>query len=156
MALIPWRPREDWWDPFTDLEKIQLEMNKLFNTSLARDGGRDAGLLDGAWSPAVDIYDSKENILVKADIPGLSKEDIEVTVHGDTLLIKGEKKQEKEVKEKNYVRTERFYGNFQRAIRLPAEVETNKVDATYKNGVLELVLPKSEKAKPKQIKLDIK
>ena len=156
MALIPWRPREDWWDPFTDLEKIQMQMNQLFNTSLAREGGRDAGLLDGAWNPAVDIYDSKESILVKADIPGLSKDDIEVTVHGDTLVIKGEKKHEKEVKEKDYVRTERFYGNFQRAIRLPAEVETNKVDATYKNGVLELVLPKSEKAKPKQIKLDIK
>ncbi len=156
MALIPWRPREDWWDPFMDLEKIQMEMNKLFNTSLTRERGRDAGLLDGAWSPAVDIYDSKENILIKADIPGLSKEDIEVTVHGDTLVIKGEKKHEKEVKEKDYIRTERFYGNFQRAIRLPAEVETNKVDATYKNGVLELVLPKNEKAKPKQIKLDIK
>lgn len=156
MALIPWRPREDWWDPFTDLEKIKMQMNQLFNTSFTREGDRNAGLLDGVWSPAVDIYDSKESILVKADIPGLNKEDIDVTVHGDTLVIKGEKKNEKEVKEKDYVRTERFYGNFQRAIRLPSEVETNKVDATYKNGVLELVLPKSEKAKPKQIKLDIK
>lgn len=156
MALIPWRPREDWWDPFTDLEKIQTEMNRLFNMSLSRDGARDAGLLDRAWSPAVDIFDSKDNILVKADIPGLSKDDIDVTVQGDTLIIRGEKKQEKEVKEKDYARTERFYGNFQRAIRLPAEVDTGKVDAAYKNGVLELVLPKSEKAKPKQIKLDIK
>jgi HSP20 family protein len=156
MALIPWRPREDWWDPFTDLEKIQMEMNRLFNSSLSREGQREAGLLDGVWSPAVDIYDSKESILVKADIPGLKKEDIEVSVQGDTLVIKGEKKQEKEIKEKGFVRAERFYGNFQRAIRLPSEVETGKVDATYKNGVLELVLPKSEKAKPKQLKLEIK
>ncbi|OQB09711.1 MAG: Spore protein SP21 [Candidatus Omnitrophica bacterium ADurb.Bin205] len=156
MALIPWRPREDWWDPFTDLERIQKEMNRMFNLSLAHEGNREIGILDGAWSPAVDIYDSKDNVMVKADIPGLTKDDIEVTVQGDTLFIKGEKKQEKEVKEKDYIRTERFYGNFQRAIRLPAEVQSDKVEATYKNGVLELVLPKSEKAKPKQIKLDIK
>jgi len=156
MALIPWRPRADWWDPFTDLEKIQTEMNRLFNSSLAREGGRNAGLLDREWSPAVDILDSKDNILVKADMPGLNKEDIDVVVQGDTLIIKGEKKQEKEIKEKDFVRTERFYGNFQRAIRLPVDVETNKIDATYKNGVLEIVLPKSEKAKPRQIKLDIK
>lgn len=156
MALIPWRPREDWWDPFTDLERIQKEMNRMFNLSLAHEGNREIGILDGAWSPAVDIYDSKDNVMVKADIPGLTKDDIEVTVQGDTLFIKGEKKQEKEVKEKDYIRTERFYGNFQRAVRLPAEVQSDKVEATYKNGVLELVLPKSEKAKPKQIKLDIK
>ncbi len=156
MTLIPWRPREEWWDPFADLERIQSEMNRMFNLSLAQQGSRNAGLLEGAWSPAVDIHDSKHNILVKADIPGLTKDDIEVTVQGDVLIIKGEKKQDKEIKEKNYVRTERFYGSFQRSIRLPSEVKVDKVEATYKNGVLELVLPKSEKAKPKQIKLDIK
>lgn len=156
MALIPWRQRKDWWDSFTDLENIQMEMNRLFNSSLSREDRREVGLLDGVWSPAVDIYDSKDSILVRADIPGLKKEDIEVSVQADTLVIKGEKKQEKEVKEKDFVRIERFYGNFQRAIRLPSEVDTGRVDATYKNGVLELMLPKSEKAKPKQIKLEIK
>lgn len=156
MALIPWRPREEWWDAFGNLENIQREMNRMFNLSLAREGHRDMGLLDGAWSPAVDIYDSKDNILVKADIPGLSKDDIDVTVQADTLIIKGEKKQEKETREKDHVRTERYYGSFQRAIRLPADVQADRVEATYKNGVLELVLPKSEKAKPKQIKLDVK
>lgn len=156
MAMVPWRPKEEWWDQFMDLERIQNEMNRLFNLSLSRGGERDTWLLDRVWGPAVDIYDSKDNVLVKADIPGLSKEDIDVTVDGDTLVIKGEKKQEKEVKEKEYIRTERFYGNFHRAIRLPSEIQADKVEATYKNGVLELVLPKSEKAKPKQIKLDIK
>lgn len=156
MAIVPWRPKEEWWEQFMDLERIQNEMNRLFNLSLSRGGERDTWLLDRVWGPAVDIYDSKDNVLVKADIPGLSKEDIDVTVDGDTLVIKGEKKQEKEVKEKEYIRTERFYGNFHRAIRLPSEIQADKVEATYKNGVLELVLPKSEKAKPKQIKLDIK
>ncbi|MCX7927705.1 MAG: Hsp20/alpha crystallin family protein [Candidatus Omnitrophica bacterium] len=156
MALITWRPRQDWWDPFADLERIQREMNRLFNLTLAQETSRHVGLLDGAWIPAIDIYDSKDNLLVKADIPGLTKDDIEVTVQGDTLFIKGEKKQDKDIKEKDYIRTERFYGAFQRAIRLPVEVQADKVEATYKNGVLEVVLPKSEKAKPKQIKLEIK
>ncbi len=156
MALIPWRPRETWWDPFRDLEAIQNEMNKMFNSSLVRWVDRDVGLLEGAWSPAIDIYDSKDNVMVKADIPGMKKDEIEVSVHGDTLIIKGEKKQEKEVKEKDYVRTERFYGSFNRAISLPAAVDASKVNATYKNGVLELVLPKKEESKPKQLKIDIK
>ncbi|MCM8796534.1 MAG: Hsp20/alpha crystallin family protein [Candidatus Omnitrophica bacterium] len=156
MALIPWRPREMWWDPFRDLEAIQNEMNRLFDSSLLRWSDRDVGLLEGAWSPAVDIYDSKGNVMVKADIPGMKKDEIEVSVNKDILIIKGEKKQEKETKEKDFVRTERFYGSFNRAIRLPAEVDASKVNATYKNGVLELVLPKKEEAKPKQLKIDIK
>lgn len=156
MVLIPWRPREMWWDPFRDLETIQNEMNKMFNSSLVRWADRDAGLLEGAWSPAIDIYDSKDNIMVKADIPGMKKDEIEASVHADTLIIKGEKKQEKEVKEKDYIRTERFYGSFNRAIKLPAAVDASKVNATYKNGVLELVLPKKEESKPKQLKINIK
>ncbi len=156
MALIPWRPGKTWWDSLRDLEAIQNEMNKMFNSSLVRWGDRDAGLLEGAWSPAIDIYDSKDNIMVKADIPGMKKDEIEVSVYGDTLIIKGEKKQEKEVKEKDYVRTERFYGSFNRAISLPAAVDASKVNATYQNGVLELVLPKKEDSKPKQLKIDIK
>jgi HSP20 family protein len=156
MALIPWRPREMWWDPFRDLETIQNEMNKMFDYSLIRWGDRDMGLLEGAWSPAIDIYDSKDNVMVKADIPGMKKEEINVSVHGDTLIINGEKKQEKETKEKGFVRTERFYGAFNRAIRLPAQIDASKVNATYKNGVLELVLPKKEESKPKQLKINIK
>jgi HSP20 family protein len=156
MAIIPWRPKEMWWDPFRDLETIQSEMNRLFDSSLLRFGDSNVGLLDGAWSPAVDIYDSKDNVMVKADIPGMKKDEIEVSVRNDTLIIKGEKKHEKETKEKDYVRTERFYGAFNRAIRLPAEVDPAKVNASYKNGVLEFVLPKKEESKPKQITIDVK
>jgi len=156
MALIPWRPRDSWWDPLYDLDNIQKQMNSLFNLSLSRFPEREAGLLEGAWNPAMDIYDSKDSVLVKVDIPGMKKEDIDISVHGNTLIIKGEKRQEREVKEKNYVRTERFYGAFNRAATLPAAVDAGKVQATYKNGVLELVLPKKEDAKPKQIKVDVK
>ena len=156
MAIIPWKPKESWWDPFRDLETIQNEMNKLFDSSLVRFGDRNAGLLDGAWSPAIDVYDSKDNVMVKADIPGMSKDEIDVSVRNDTLMIKGEKKHEKETNEKDYVKTERFYGAFNRALRLPSEVDASRVEATYKNGVLELILPKKEESKPKQITIDVK
>jgi len=156
MAIIPWRPKDMWWDSFRDLEAIQNGMNKMFDSSLLRWLDRDSGLLEGAWSPAIDIYDSKDNVMVKADIPGMNKDEIGVSVHGDTLIIKGEKDQDKEIKEKDFVRTERFYGAFNRAIHLPSEVDADKVTASYKNGVLELMLPKKEESKPKQLKIDIK
>jgi HSP20 family protein len=156
MAIIPWRPKQMWWDPFRDLESIQNEMNRMFDSSLVKWGDRDTSLLEGAWSPAVDIYDSKDTVMVKADIPGMSKDDIDVSVHNDILTIKGEKNHEKEIKEKDFVRTERFYGSFQRAIRLPAGIDAAKVGANYKNGVLEIILPKKEESKPKQLKIDIK
>jgi len=156
MALIPWRQKESEWDSFRELEAIQNAMNRMFESSLTRWGDRDVGLLEGAWSPAIDIYDSKDSIVVKADIPGMTKDEIEVSVHGDTLVIKGEKKQEQEEKGKDYIRAERFYGAFNRVVSLPAAVDASKVNATYKNGVLELVMPKKEEAKPKQLKIDIK
>lgn len=154
MQIVPWRKR-DAWQPFRELESLQSEMNKLFDLSLGRWPERTTGLMEGAWSPAVDVYDSKDNIMVKADIPGIKKEDIDVSVHGDILTIKGEKKQETETKEKGFIKTERFYGSFNRAVALPVEVDASKVKASYKGGVLELVLPKKEEAKPKQIKVEI-
>lgn len=155
MALIPWRARDLWTDPFRDLEQIQREVNRLFDFSLSRREDKETGLLEGMWTPAVDIFDSKDNILVRADLPGLKKEDIDISVRDNVLTIKGEKKQEKEVKEKEYVRTERFYGSFHSAMSLPAGVDESKVTAAYKNGVLEITLPKKEEAKPKQIKVDV-
>ena len=157
MNLIPWRSRgRDAYNPFYEMESLQNEMNKLFDFSLGRWGDRQYGLLDSGWSPAIDIYDSKDNLMIKADIPGMDKKDIDITIQGDTLVLKGEKKTDNEVKEKGYVKTERFYGSFNRAVRLPAEVDSTKVKATYKEGVLELVLPKKEEAKPKQINVDVR
>ena len=155
MELIPWKKR-DAWRPFSELENLQSEMNRLFDFSLGRWPSRSMGLMEGAWSPAIDVFDSKENVMVKADIPGMKKEDIDISVHGDTLTIKGEKRSETETKDKGYVKTERFYGSFNRAIVLPSEVDTEKVKASYKEGVLEITLPKKEGAKPKQIKVDVK
>jgi HSP20 family protein len=155
MALVPWRSRRDAWHPFRDMESLQNEMNRLFDISLGRWPSRSNGLMEGAWSPSVDVFESKDNVMVKADIPGLDKEDIDISVHGDTLTIKGEKKEEKESKDKGLVKTERFYGSFNRSLTLPSEVDAAKVKASYNNGVLELTLPKKEESKPKQIKIDV-
>ena len=142
--------------PFTDLEALQREMNRLFDFSLSRPGYDDTSLLGGQWAPLVDIYDSKDNLVVKADLPGLSKDDIQVAIQENILTISGEKKQELNVSENEYLRTERFYGSFHRAITLPTEVDRTKVQANFKDGVLELILPKKEEAKPQQIKIDVK
>ena len=142
--------------PFTDLETLQREMNRLFDFSLSRPGYDDTSLLGGQWAPLVNIYDSKDNLVVKADLPGLSKDDIQVAIQENILTISGEKKQELNIREDEYLRTERFYGSFHRAITLPTEVDRTKVQANFKDGILELILPKKEEAKPQQIKIDVK
>ncbi|MDD3374111.1 MAG: Hsp20/alpha crystallin family protein [Candidatus Omnitrophica bacterium] len=156
MTLVPYR-KDNWWvDPFSELEGIQKQMNQLFDFSLARNPLGDTTLLGGQWAPAVDVYDSKDSLLVKADLPGLTKDEIEVSIHDGSLILKGEKKKDTEVKEEKYFKTERFYGSFFRTIPLPASVDVNKVDAKYQDGVLTLTLPKKEEAKPKQISIDVK
>ena len=152
MALIR---RNNYFDPFRELESLQNEMNNLFNFSLGRAFDRDAGLLEGTWSPAVDIYDAKDNYMVKADLPGLSKKDINVTIKNNHLIIEGEKSQEKKEKEENCIRTERFTGSFRRSIAFPTDVDADKVKANFKNGTLEMELPKKEEARPKQIQVDV-
>jgi HSP20 family protein len=155
MALIPYR-RENWWsDPFFELENIQKQMNQLFDFSLSRGPGGDTTLLGGQWAPAVDVYDSKDNLLVKADLPGLTKDEIEVSIQENHLVLKGEKKKDHEIKEENYFKTERYYGSFFRTIPLPSEIDAAKVEAKYQDGVLTLTLPKKEEAKPKQITINV-
>lgn len=105
--------------------------------------------------PAVDVYEEKDNVVIKAEIPGLSKEDINVQVTGSTLMIKGEKKREEEVKEDDYYRCERSFGSFTRAVALPSDVKPDQVKASFKNGVLEVRLPKTEEAKKKAITVKI-
>lgn len=153
MNLIPWKSRETGMNLFDELEDFQTEMNRLFDYNLHRSLGKGNG---GAVLPAVDIVDEKDQIKVKAELPGMKKEDVEITVDHETLMIKGEKKTEKEMKEKDYIRSERYYGSFIRTFTLPAVVDSTKVNASYKDGILEIVLPKKEGAKPKLTKVDIK
>ena len=153
MAIVPWRQKKEVWQSFGELESLQNEMNKLFDVSLGRWPVRSMGLFEGAWSPLVDIFDSKDSVMVKVDIPGMKKEDIDISVYGNTITIKGEKKEENE--NNDSVKIERFSGFFNRVITLSSEVDENKVKASYKNGILEILLAKKEETKPKQIKVDI-
>jgi HSP20 family protein len=113
--------------------------------------GDDSELSMGCWSPVVDIYDNDDNIVLKAEIPGLDKKDIEVDVKDRVLTLKGERSYDNEVKEDNYYRRERAFGKFERSFTLPVDVDSDKIKADYRDGVLKINIPKPEKQKPKQI-----
>ena len=106
-------------------------------------------------APALDVYEQKDDLIVKAEIPGLTKDEIDISLEGNTLTIKGEKKKEEEVKEEDYYRCERTYGAFSRSVELPVAVQTHKVNAAFKNGVLEIRLPKTEEAKKSVVKVKV-
>jgi HSP20 family protein len=109
----------------------------------------------GEWMPSLDVSETKDNIVVKAEVPGMDAKDIDISLANDVLTAKGEKRQEKEEKDENYHRVERSYGAFSRSIRLPKDVQSNKIKANYKNGVLRITLPKSEDAKKKEVKIEV-
>ncbi len=140
------------WEPFRDLVTTQERLNRLLNETLGRFGG-DEGTRTGSWIPAVDIYETEQNVVLKAELPGLDPKDVEVTVHEGTLFLKGERKYESEVKEENYHHVERAYGAFSRSLALPASIDQEKVQAEFKDGVLTLTMPKREEAKAKKIKI---
>lgn len=150
MSLIRWSPRRDLWDPFAQLSEIQDEMNRLFDTSLHR-----RAFWEGMFSPAVDLVEEKDHLMLKADLPGLTKDDVNVTVQDNHLTIKGEKKREAETKDANLYLSERVYGRFTRTIELPSTVDAKKIEARFKDGVLQITLPKTEEAKPKQIEVKV-
>ncbi|MBI3989595.1 MAG: Hsp20/alpha crystallin family protein [candidate division NC10 bacterium] len=154
MALERWKPRGavSRWDPFADLFDFRREMDRLMDTFFGR---TSTGLAQAAWAPAVDIYETKDALVVKAELPGVKPEEVEISIVGNTLTLKGERKQEAEVNEQGYYRLERSYGSFQRALELPSVVDANTVKATYKDGLLEIKLPKKEGAKPKEIKIEV-
>ncbi len=139
------------------LERLQRELSDFFDwtTSAYPTPFRTFGLLEGAWSPALDLYEDKDSLRVVVELPGLKKDEFEATVHGDTLVIQGERKSESEQKKENFYRVERIYGQFHRAVTLPTPVDASKVKASYKDGVLEVILPKKEETKPKQIPVTI-
>lgn len=151
MALIKWRGHE--LDPFKELFDLQRETGRMFDETWEQLPSRLSK--EAVWTPSLDIAEDKDSITIKADLPGVSQSDIDVSVSGDILTIKGERKQEHETKEKKVHRIERFYGSFVRSLTLPDYVDASKISANYKNGVLEVSVPKTEKAKPRQIKVDV-
>lgn len=141
------------WEPFRDLVTTQDRFNQLFNETFSRVFG-DEGIASKAWLPPVDIIENDNNLVLKAELPGINPNDIEIRVEDNTLHMKGERKFEKDVKEENLHRVERSYGSFSRTFALPSSIDADKVQAEYKDGVLTLAMPKREEAKPKTIKIN--
>jgi HSP20 family protein len=144
------------WDPFRDLVTLQERMNRLFEDSLSRSKTTDQEMAMGAWTPAVDIFETPEMIVMKADLPGIDEKDIDVRIENNVLILRGERKFLKEAKEEDYHRIERSFGVFSRTFQLPGTIDQTRISAVHKDGVLEVRLPKREDSKPKQIKVDIK
>ena len=143
------------WTPFRELSTVQDRVNKLFEDVIRSPYRSDEGFAVSAWTPAVDIYETDKEIVLKAELPEMPEKDIEIKVEDNNLIVSGERRKEKEVKEENYHRIERSYGSFYRSFTLPHAVDRENIKASYKDGVLKVVLPKKEEAKPKQIKIDV-
>jgi HSP20 family protein len=145
------------WEPVRDMVSLQDRMNMLFNQSFRgiNRGGAEEDWAQGAWSPAVDIYEKDGNIVLKAELPGIEAKNVGVTVENNILTLRGERQFDQEVQRENDQRVERSYGTFTRSFTLPTVVDTEKIKAEFKDGVLRMTLPKKEEAKPKQISINV-
>jgi HSP20 family protein len=143
------------FDPFRDLAALQDRMNRLFNDSLQGRSQDEAMLHRGAWTPAVDIYETDGALVLKAELPDIKREDIDVNIENNMLTLRGERRIDHEVKQEQFHRIERAYGAFVRQFSLPTTVDAARIGAEYKNGVLTVTLPLREEAKPRSIKIDV-
>lgn len=142
------------WDPFRELNAVQERMNRLFSDAYR--AADDDVMRRGVWAPPVDIFDSgNHELVIKAELPDMKKDDIEITVENNTLTLRGEKKMDSAIKDEHCHRIERTYGAFSRTFSLPTTVDTSKVSADYRDGVLTIKLPVREEAKPKQIQVRV-
>ncbi len=143
MAIMRWRP-------FPELTTMQREMNRLFESFFRGEAEED---YRSSWRPEVDIKETSNEVIITAELPGLTKSDVKVTIQDNMLQISGEKRQEEQQKDETYHRIERVYGTFCRTFTLPAVVDANKIQAIFKDGILRITLPKSEQAKPREIEI---
>src|SRR6195256_6551773 len=140
------------YDPFRDLRTLQQEVNRLFTGNAAR-AFDEEGIARGAWSPSVDIYENKEQIVLEAELPGMNRDDFELSVENNVITLRGERQFEKKDDSDNYHRVERSYGSFTRSFTLPQSVSADGATAEYRNGVLRVTLPKREETKARRIKV---
>ena len=139
------------YDPFRELRGLQDDINRAFSSSFNRSG--DNELMRGAWSPNVDIYENKEQIVLEAELPGMNREDFDLSVENNVITLRGERQFEKKEEQDNFHRVERSYGSFTRSFTLPPTVASDSADAEFENGVLRLTLAKREEAKPRRIEI---
>jgi HSP20 family protein len=143
------------WDPFEPMMSLRSAIDRLFDDSFVRPSFGWLAPMSAA-ELAIDVYETKDDVVVKAALPGVKPDQVEVSIAGDTLTIRGEVKEDRQIKEENYIRKERHYGSFCRSVVLPSGIKADKADATFENGVLTLKIPKAEDAKPKTIKVKAK
>jgi HSP20 family protein len=156
MAVMRWRPFSQGLEPWSsgrELGDMQSEMNRLFDSFFGRSAG--GGTSERAWAPVADMYETKDELVIKLDLPGMNEKDVQVSITGDLLYVKGQRLESEEVKQEQYFRTERWTGRFERIFQLPIPVQADKVRAAYREGVLTVTLPKVEAVKPKEIKIDV-
>ena len=154
-ALTRWEPMTR-WNPFKEMEEMEKRLSSYFGRlPVSTNSDKKEAITVAEWSPLVDISEDEKEYVIKAEIPEMKKEEIKLNVHDDVLTITGERKYEKEEKNKKYHRVERAYGSFVRSFTLPEDAEGSKINAEYKDGVLKVHLPKSEKAKPKAIEVKV-
>ncbi|MFN3975916.1 MAG: Hsp20/alpha crystallin family protein [Aquificaceae bacterium] len=135
------------WNPFAEIERIRREFDRLFEELMPREEG------ERLFAPAVDVYETDQELVVKAELPGVKKENVEVSIRDNALHIRGEKKEEKEEKTETYHRVERVYGKFERVIPLPVDVKVEAAKAEFKDGLLEIRIPKAEESKERKIEI---
>ena len=144
------------WDPYRELAVLQDRMNRMVGDFQGGSRAADDVMTSGSWMPPVDIFQNgKQEVVLKAELPGIEREDIELRVENNTLTIRGERKHERDVKEEQFHRIERSYGSFSRSFSLPDTIDTDKVKAEFKDGILTVTLPVREEAKPKQIQVSV-
>ena len=141
------------WDPFRNLATLQDQINRMVEDTFVRNRPDDSAL--SVWAPAVDIYETADELVLKADVPDVNERDLDIRVENNMLTLRGERKFEKTVSEDNYLRVERSYGSFSRSFALPNTVDTDDIRADYRNGVLTVRMPKRAESKPKQIKVSV-
>jgi HSP20 family protein len=141
------------YNPMRELRSMQEQMSRLLDMAWNREPGEE--LKEGVWQPPVDIFEDKDAVYIKAELPGIDQKDIDIKIEDNTLTIKGERKYEEDVRKENYHRVERYYGGFQRTFALPNTIDQERVKANCDKGVLTVMLPKREETKPKQIKVEV-
>ncbi|NNL75857.1 MAG: Hsp20/alpha crystallin family protein [Desulfobacterales bacterium] len=139
------------WSPWGEMTTLQNRFNRMLDDPFFRIGRLDNDADMGMWNPTVDLYEKDNNFVIKAELPGVDKKDITIDLKDRVLTLSGERSYDNEVKEENYYRRERSYGKFQRAFTLPADVDSDKIKAEFKDGVLQVEVPKPEEQKPKQV-----
>lgn len=156
MTLTRWqRPEAGYWNPLRQLSSLREEIDRLFDSPLSALTEVTQPFMSG-WRPAVDIYEDKDSLIVRAEVPGMRREDLEVSLHNGVLSLSGERKASTEADNAEMHRAERFVGRFQRVFTLPTTVDADKVKAAYKDGILTITLPKTEEARPRQIEVNTK